>query len=187
MIEYFTADNLIVLLLTPGLRVALVVAIAFVANRFALIMIKNLTGHFIKNRVNEERKAETPNEKRVDTLKKAFGSIFSTVIWILALLTLLPIFGINIAPVLAGLGIGGLALGLAAQTVVKDYISGIFILLEDQFRVGEKVEAGGKLGVVEDFNLRRTVLKAEDGSLFFVPNSQIIITSNLKRQIKKPT
>jgi moderate conductance mechanosensitive channel len=183
MIEYFTANNLINLLLTPGLRVALVIIIAFVANRFALMMIKDLIGHFVKNRVNEERKSETPNEKRIDTLKKAFGSIFSTIIWILALLTLLPIFGINIAPILAGLGIGGLALGLAAQTVVKDYISGIFILLEDQFRVGERIEAAGKSGIVEDFNLRRTVLKADDGSLIYVPNSQIIITSNYKRKV----
>ncbi|MDD5433384.1 MAG: mechanosensitive ion channel [Candidatus Pacebacteria bacterium] len=183
MIEYFSSEKIISLLLTPALRVALVVVIAFVANRFALIMIKNLTGHFLKSRV-QENSVESPDEKRVETLKKAFGSIFSTVIWVLALLTLLPIFGINITPILAGLGIGGLALGLAAQTIVKDYISGIFILLEDQFSVGEKIEVAGKVGVVEDFNLRRTVVKANDGSLFYVPNSQIIITANLKQQNK---
>ncbi|MDD4989704.1 MAG: mechanosensitive ion channel [Candidatus Pacebacteria bacterium] len=182
MIDNLTAEEIISWLLTPGLRIALVVAIAFVANRFALILIKKITGHLVKSRHRDENINSILDEKRVETLKKAFGSIFSTAIWTLAVLTLLPVFGINIAPVLAGLGVAGLALGLAAQTVIKDYIAGIFILLEDQYRVGEKVEVAGKVGYVEDFTLRRTVLKAEDGSLFYVPNSQIAITSNLKRK-----
>ncbi len=184
MIDNLTADEIISWLLTPGLRIALVIAIAFVANRFALVLIKKITGHLVRNRHRDENIDSILDEKRTETLKKAFGSIFSTIIWILAVLTMLPVFGINIAPILAGLGVGGLALGLAAQTIIRDYISGIFILLEDQYRVGEKVEVAGKSGVVEDFNLRRTVLKAEDGSLFYVPNSQIAITSNLKRKNK---
>lgn len=182
MADGFTTEEFVSSLLTPGLRVALVVAIAFVANRFALIMIKKITGHLVRTRHRDGNIDAILDEKRIETLKKAFGSVFSTVIWILAVLTLLPVFGINIAPVLAGLGVAGLALGLAAQTVIKDYIAGIFILLEDQYRVGEKVEVAGKVGYVEDFTLRRTVLKAEDGSLFYVPNSQIAVTSNLKRK-----
>jgi len=180
-----TNNEIVSSLLTPGLRIALVVAIAFVANRFALILIKKITGHLVRTRHRDGNIDAILDEKRVETLEKAFGSVFSTVIWVLAVLTLLPIFGINIMPVLAGLGVVGLALGLAAQTVIKDYIAGIFILLEDQYRVGEKVEVAGKIGYVEDFTLRRTLLKSEDGSLFYVPNSQIAVTSNLKRKKKK--
>lgn len=180
MINNITSSEIIAWILTPGLRVALVFLIAFLANRFALGLVRKITERLIRKRISPTD-PKTMNEKRIDTLKRAFGSIFSTAIWIIAILTMLPVFGINIAPVLAVLGVGGLALGLAAQAVIKDYISGIMILLEDQFRVGEKVEAGGKTGYVEDFNLRRTVLRGENNEVFYVPNSQIIITTNLKR------
>lgn len=180
MISDITTSEIISWVLTPGLRIALVLVIAYIANRFALGLVKKITERLIRKRISLTD-SKTMNEKRIETLKKAFGSIFSTAIWIVAVLTLLPVFGINIAPVLAVLGVGGLALGLASQAVIKDYISGIMILLDDQFRVGEKIEAGGKTGYVEDFNLRRTVLRGENNELFYVPNSQIIITSNFKR------
>ncbi|MFH0932126.1 MAG: mechanosensitive ion channel domain-containing protein [bacterium] len=180
MINDITTSGIISWVLTPGLRIALVLLIAYLANRFALGLVRKITERLIRKRISPTDPKKM-NEKRIETLKKAFGSIFSVVIWILAVLTLLPIFGINIAPILAVLGVGGLALGLASQAIIKDYISGIMILLEDQFRVGEKIEAGGKIGYVEDFNLRRTVLRGENNELFYVPNSQIIITANFKR------
>jgi len=180
MINDIKIREVISWVLTPGLRVALVLAIAYLANRFALDLIKKITERLVRNKVSPVD-PQTMNQKRVDTLKRAFGSIFSTVIWVIAVLTLLPVFGINIAPILAVLGIGGLALGLAAQTIIKDYISGILILLEDQFRVGEKIEIAGKIGYVEDFNLRRTVLRGENNELFYVSNSQIVVTANFKR------
>lgn len=180
MILNLTTSEIVSWLLTPGLRIALVLAIAYLANRFALDLVKNITERLIRKKISPND-PKVMSEKRIDTLKKAFGSIFSTVIWVIAVLTLLPVFGVNIAPILAVLGVGGLALGLAAQAVIKDYISGITILLEDQFRVGEKIEAGGKTGFVEDFNLRRTVLRGENNELFFMPNSQIVITANFKR------
>ena len=180
MINDIKISEVVSWLLTPGLRIALVLAIAYLANRFALDLIKKITERLVRKKVSPTD-PKVMNEKRIDTLKKAFGSIFSSVIWVIAVLTLLPVFGINIAPILAVLGIGGLALGLAAQVIIKDYISGIMILLEDQFRVGEKIEAGGKAGYVEDFNLRRTVLRGENNELFYVPNSQIVVIANFKR------
>lgn len=166
-------------ILTPGLRVALVLLIAYLANRFSLGLVKKIAERAVAKR--NSLSGDEINEKRVETLKRAFGSIFSTVIWIIAVLTLLPVFGINIAPILAVLGVGGLALGLASQTLIKDYISGVMILLEDQYRVGEKIEVAERIGYVEDFNLRRTILRGEDGETFYVPNSQITITVNFKR------
>ncbi|MDO8524679.1 MAG: mechanosensitive ion channel [bacterium] len=180
MINDITASEIISSVLTPGLRIALVLLVAYLANRFSLGLVKKITERLVRKRISSTD-PKTMNEKRIETLKKAFGSIFSTAIWIIAILTLLPVFGINIAPVLAVLGVGGLALGLASQAIIKDYISGIMILLEDQYRVGEKIEAGGKTGYVEDFNLRRTVLRGENNELFYVPNSQIIVTANFKR------
>ncbi len=82
MIDNLTADEIISWLLTPGLRIALVIAIAFVANRFALVLIKKITGHLVRNRHRDENIDSILDEKRTETLKKAFGSIFSTIIWI---------------------------------------------------------------------------------------------------------
>ncbi len=182
ILENITAVKILEVLLTPSLRIVLVIVIALIANKFAFIMIKKITEQFLKKRATDDLDIDGTSGKRIETLKKVFGSIFSTVIWILAVLTLLPVFGINIAPILAGLGVGGLALGLAAQTMIKDYISGIFILLEDHYRVGEKVELAGKKGIVEDFNLRRTVLKTQENAIIYIPNSSIVISSNLKQQ-----
>jgi small-conductance mechanosensitive channel len=90
-------------------------------------------------------------------------------------------FGFNIAPVVAGVGITGIALGLGAQTLVKDAINGLFILGENQFGRGDVVTLANVTGRVEDVNLRRTVLRAEDGTVYVVPNSAISVTANHTR------
>src|SRR5437879_2971769 len=93
----------------------------------------------------------------------------------------LPIFGINMGPLLASAGIAGLAIGFGAQTLVKDVINGFFILLEDQYHLGDVVQIAGVKGTVEDMTLRRTALRDGDGSLHFIPNSEIKVVSNLTR------
>lgn len=92
---------------------------------------------------------------------------------------------INLTPFIAGAGVIGLAISFGSQSLVKDFVSGFFILIEDQFRKGDKVKIGNFEGIVEDFTFRKTVLKDEEGTLHYIPNSQITVVSNLTKGKKK--
>ncbi len=121
-------------------------------------------------------------EKRVDTLSDV---IFRTVLVIMLLITALTVLsnaGFNVTPILAGAGVVGLAVGLGAQSLIRDTLNGLFILLENQFARGDVITAGGVSGFVEDVNLRRTLVRDQDGTLHSVPNSAITIASNHTRR-----
>jgi small conductance mechanosensitive channel len=100
---------------------------------------------------------------------------------VIALLMILDLFLIDIGPAIAGLGVVGIAVGLGAQTLVRDWLSGIFIVLENQYSQGDVVRIAGVSGVVEDFSLRRTTLRDLDGAVHNVPNGQITVATNLTR------
>jgi moderate conductance mechanosensitive channel len=123
-----------------------------------------------------ERKA-----RRVDALGSIFGSVASAFIWTLSLLTILGGFGIELGPYIASLGIVGVALGFGAQDLVKDFISGIFMLLEDQYGVGDVVDSGEAVGVVEGISLRTTRIRSVDGTLWYVPNGEIRRLGNMSQ------
>ena len=95
---------------------------------------------------------------------------------------ILPEFGINPTPLLAGDGLVGLAIGLGSKNLVQDYLAGLFILLEDQYRIGEEVDIAGKKGTVVEVNLRRTIVRDADGTVHYIPNGQVKTTSNLSRK-----
>jgi small conductance mechanosensitive channel len=101
------------------------------------------------------------------------------IIWLIAGLQILDALGVNLAPLLASAGIAGIALGLAAQNIVKDVLNGILILVEDQFNVGDTVRLAGVAGIVEAMTLRNTSVRDADGTLYIVPNSQITTVANL--------
>lgn len=164
-------QNLINWFLTDGIKIVLILAIAFFANRFLEIFIKKGINQYVKNKINGERK------KRVKTLIGIFSGTLSFVIWAVALLLILPGFGINIAPILAGLGLVGLAVGMAARDIIADFISGLFILLEGQYFIGDRIKISGIEGEVKEITLRRTILRDETGTLHFFPNSQIKLVS----------
>ncbi|MGD9894494.1 MAG: mechanosensitive ion channel family protein [Dehalococcoidia bacterium] len=119
--------------------------------------------------------------KRADTLSNVLLGVERTVIIIIAALMVIGELGFNLAPVIAGLGITGIAVGLGAQSMVRDAINGLFILGENQFGRGDMVKVAGVQGWVEEVNLRRTVLRDLDGTLHSVPNSEIKVSSNLTR------
>ncbi|MDQ3107291.1 MAG: mechanosensitive ion channel family protein [Actinomycetota bacterium] len=113
-------------------------------------------------------------EQRSQTLGAAVASLLRAVVWTVAALMILDEVGLNLAPLLAGAGIAGVAIGFGAQSLVKDVISGLFILLEDQYGVGDIVTlAEGATGTVEDITVRVTRLRAVDGTVWFVPNGEI--------------
>ncbi len=121
-------------------------------------------------------------EKRAATVSGLIKSVGWVVILLLAIfLTLNQVVGLNTAPLLAGISILGLAVSFGAQSLVKDFIAGTFILIENQFAVGDIIEAGGKAGVVESMTLRITSLRDLEGTLHIIPNGQITSVSNRTR------
>ena len=122
----------------------------------------------------------TLREKRGHTISQLLRSIGRVVIVTIAVLLTFDVF-INIAPILAGAGILGLAISFGAQSLVRDIISGFFILLENQFAVGDVIEAAGKSGVVERMTLRVAVLRDLDGTMHVIPNGELKVVSNKTR------
>jgi len=165
-------------LLTTGLRVALVIAGAWagslIAGRAFRSMARRLAG-----RAAERDRIET--QKRIQTLASLGQTLTALTIVVIAAMLVLEQLGISLGPILATAGIAGLAVGFGAQSLVKDVISGLFILIENQFNVGDVIQAAGLSGVVERSNLRVTVLRDLEGKVHFIPNGQIETVSNLTK------
>ena len=125
-----------------------------------------------------------PTGLRAQQLRTLSGIVYSAGVFVLlflALLQILPVLGINMGPLLASAGIAGLAIGFGAQTLVHDVINGFFILMENQYEVGDTVRVGGITGTVERMTLRATLLRDDQGALSTVPNGKIDVVSNLTR------
>ncbi len=122
----------------------------------------------------------TLRERRGKTISQLLRSVGRVVVFVIALLLTFNVF-IDIGPILAGAGILGLAVSFGAQSLVKDVISGFFILFENQFAIGDVIEAGGKSGVVEKMTMRVVVLRDLQGTMHVIPNSEIKVVSNMTR------
>jgi small conductance mechanosensitive channel len=139
---------------------------------------------FFVNRLNRRAEQQVGNFHRAAQLRTMASIIRATaygVLGFLAFLQILTIFDIPYQPILASAGILGVGIGLGAQSIFKDMINGILILLEDQYNVGEVVTIAGLKGTVEDLSLRSTRLRDGDGTLYVIPNSQIATVSNQSR------
>ncbi|MBV1894645.1 MAG: mechanosensitive ion channel family protein [Ilumatobacteraceae bacterium] len=110
---------------------------------------------------------------RVDSISAVVGSTATVTIWVVALLVALGETGVSLAPLIAGAGIAGVALGFGAQSLVKDCLSGFFMLVEDQYGIGDVVDLGEAVGIVEEITLRATVLRGVDGTVWHVPNGEV--------------
>jgi small-conductance mechanosensitive channel len=117
-------------------------------------------------------------EQRAAAIGTLLRSVVAITIWTIATLMILPLLGINVAPLLASAGVVGVALGFGAQTLVKDYLSGIFIIAEDQYGVGDWVDLGGAVGTVEEVALRCTRLRDPSGVVWYVRNGEILRVAN---------
>ncbi|WP_051393405.1 mechanosensitive ion channel family protein [Glycomyces arizonensis] len=117
-------------------------------------------------------------QQRAATLTSVLQHINGIVIMSVAFMMILSVFNVNLAPILASAGIAGIAIGFGAQNLVQDYLAGIFILLEDQYGVGDIVDVGDASGTVEDMGLRVTTIRALDGTLWYVRNGQILRVGN---------
>jgi small conductance mechanosensitive channel len=124
------------------------------------------------------RVASAEHAKRVDTIARVFRYVGAIVIGLVAGMLILAELGLSIAPILGAAGVVGIAVGFGAQSLVKDFFSGLFILLENQVRLGDVVQVGGKSGLVEEVTLRYVRLRDYDGNVHFVPNGIIDVVSN---------
>ena len=159
-----------------GIKIAVILVAAYIANRCGKVFILKLIKSLAKTSGNLKQ--------REKTLTNVFVSTLNFIIWTITVLMILPELGVNITPLLAGVGILGLAIGMGARDLIKDYLAGIFILLEDQYQIDEEIDVGSTKGKVVALNLRRTILKSPDEVLHFIPNGQIKKVSNLSRKNK---
>jgi small conductance mechanosensitive channel len=158
----------------PKIVVVLVVSVV-------LVRLLRLTTKRLAKFSRSPTLAAGPRAQQLRTLASVVNSVGIAVIVFLAAMQILPLLGINMGPLLAGAGVAGLAIGFGAQTLVHDVINGFFILMENQYDMGDVVRIGGVAGVVESMSLRRTTLRDETGALHIIPNSTIKMVSNLTR------
>ncbi|MEM1335884.1 MAG: mechanosensitive ion channel family protein [Actinomycetota bacterium] len=130
---------------------------------------------------DEEMERRSRAEARAKSISAVIGSAITIVVWTIAIFTILGELGIQLGPLIASAGIAGVALGFGAQSLVKDCISGLFILLEDQYGIGDVVDVGEATGVVEETSLRTTVLRSLDGTVWHVPNGEITRVGNMSQ------
>ncbi|UCB52136.1 MAG: mechanosensitive ion channel family protein [Candidatus Zixiibacteriota bacterium] len=128
---------------------------------------------------DEDPTTRSEREKRAETLVNIVNSAIKVFIYIIACFMILREVGVDIAPLLAGVGIAGLAIGFGAQTLVKDFLTGFFILMENQYRVGDVVKIGDHAGLVEKINMRTTILRDLEGVVHTVPNGEVQSVKNL--------
>src|SRR5207253_2325765 len=156
-------------------KVVFVVLVAYVLTRILRAIARKTADLHIKSVPSGMR------VQQVRTLTSVITSVGVFVILFVATLEVLSLLGLNLGPMLASAGIAGLAIGFGAQTMVHDFINGFFILLENQYDIGDNVRIAGVKGTVEAMSLRHTLLRDEDGTVHFVPNSEIKIVSNTTR------
>jgi small conductance mechanosensitive channel len=156
-------------------KILLVLLVAYLLTR---------TARTVASKTADLHVRKLPSGVRVQQVRTVAGVVASIIVFVIvfvAALEVLSLLGLNLGPMLASAGIAGLAIGFGAQTLVHDFINGFFILLENQYDIGDIVRVAGVKGTVEDMNLRHTVLRDDDGTVHFVPNSAIQIVSNTTR------
>jgi small conductance mechanosensitive channel len=168
-----------------GAAVVAILVIAFILIRLAHVFVRGIARALLSREKLEGTARELTTlelKKRQDTIETLAANVIRFFVSIIALLMILETgFGLDIGPAIAGLGIAGIAIGLGTQHLVRDYLNGALIMLENQYAIGDVVSIAGVTGQVEDFTLRRTTLRDADGTVHTVPNGEITVASNLTR------
>lgn len=161
-----------------GIRIAAIVVIALILNRLLRVVTRRLippAGSESSGRIARMR------EQHVKTMAGLLYSAGTAIVIVGAFLTALPEFGFNVTPIAAAAGLASLSVGFGAQHLVRDLINGFFIIIEDQFAIGESVKIGTVIGRVEHLTLRRTVVRDIQGAVVSIPNGEILQVANLSR------
>jgi small-conductance mechanosensitive channel len=180
--------------LAKPIHIILILLVAWIAVRITRVFVKRFVKHLsggvqklasIGGGVSFVDTGPMPSERRVqraETIGTVVRSIIIIIIWSIAVLSSLEILGVNLAPLIAGAGIAGVALGFGAQSLVRDFLSGMFMLMEDQYGVGDVIDTGVATGTVEGMSLRTTRLRDVDGVVWHVPNGAIARVGNKSQQ-----
>lgn len=159
------------------------VLVIFGVTAVALMVLRRIIPRLVQTRL-PRRRPETSQAlaDRSHTIAVAIKQFVTFLAWIIAFVMILSTLGLDITPILTVLGVAGLAVGFAAQSIMRDYLHGFFILTEDWYRVGEVAGMAGVAGLVVDVTMRRTILRDLDGTMHVVPNSKVEQASNLTRE-----
>ncbi|PKO46150.1 MAG: mechanosensitive ion channel protein MscS [Betaproteobacteria bacterium HGW-Betaproteobacteria-4] len=157
---------------TP-LRIVLIITLALIAQNLIARLAPRLREAIARQQESLE------GMQRVRTLSRVLRYALTVAVSVVTVLLILGEFGISVAPLLGAAGVAGIAIGFGAQSLVKDYFTGFFLLLENQIRLGDVVEAGGKTGAVEELTLRYLRLRDYSGNVHYVPNGQITVVTNM--------
>jgi len=160
-------------------RVPRIIGVLIIA--FILVQLLRKVSQHLSDFSNRLGLPTAMRAQQLRTLSSVIYSVGMFAILFLAAMQILPLFGINMGPLLASAGVVGLAIGFGAQTLVRDFINGFFILVENQYDIGDTIRIAGVQGAVEAMTLRRTVLRDDSGALHTVPSSEIKVVSNLTR------
>lgn len=166
---------------TTGLELLIALVVAFAVRHIGGALIIYLVNHGVRDRKFGRKLSKNDLKKRRDTLKSMLTVIWRVIVVIVTVIVMLGIAlpGVELAPLLASAGVIGLAIGFGAQEVVKDFITGLFIIIENQYRVGDYVDIDGHEGTVERLTIRLTVLRAFDGRIYFITNGSIQYVANM--------
>lgn len=170
------ADQAVDWLVGNGLKIVIIIALTFAALKAATL----LAGRMVT--ILSRGKEDYESKKRADTLSSVIRWVLRTAILLVATVMLLGQVGVQIGPIIAAAGVVGLAVGFGAQNLVQDVISGFFLLLEDQVRVGDVVVLGDKGGLVEKITLRMVILRDFNGNVHYVRNGKIDVVTNMTKE-----
>ena len=160
---------------TLAVRITLILVLAWVLQAAAGRLIRLFRGYMARRTAGDEL-------ARIETLTRVFRNVAAIVILLVAGMLVLGELGISVAPILATAGVAGIAIGFGAQSLVKNFFTGFFLLLDDQIRTGDVVEVAGKGGLVEEVTLRYVRLRDLEGHVHFVPNGDITVVTNRTRE-----
>lgn len=175
--EVVNVEAIATWMMSSGLRIILILVGALVVVRLAVFITRRVEQAFQDN----DPSTMNEREKQAATLGKVIRNISRILVWSVAVMMVLKELGIDIGPILAGIGIIGLAVGFGAQSLVKDFLAGMFILIENQYNVGDVIEAAGAKGQVEKITLRATTLRDLEGNVHIIPNGTIAVVTNRTR------
>lgn len=178
----FFTDTILDWLASAGITIVFIVVVTLVLSKLSKKAIDRLVRRAVPPSGYLDPAAE---KKREDTLIKVFGGVVQVLLYIVAIMLILSELHINIGPLVAGAGIAGVAFGFGAQYLVRDIITGFFLILENQFRVGDVIEVAGVSGTVENITLRTTVVRDMDGVVHTVPNGEMKVVSNKSKDFSR--
>jgi len=162
-------------LMSHGVRILLILLFSFVIRRISKTVIDRAVRKIV---VPDNHVDEDAEKKREDTIIRVFSGAFGIVLWIVVFMMVLSEIGLDVGPLIAGAGIVGVALGFGGQYLVRDVISGLFMILENQYRVGDVVSLNDIDGKVEDITLRTTTVRDKDGVVYYIQNGEIKKSAN---------